>query len=97
VHDGLGVSLSAQPHKTIASKPILLKEVSLSNPKFIMMDDTEQWVELSGFFIAKGGEQYITIGNFKDDTELRIIRRIYLLFLLTVKIHVVVLMKNYKK
>ena len=75
VHDGFGVLLSAQPPKAIASKPLLLKEVSLSNPKFIMMDDAEQWVELSGYFVAKGGEQFITIGNFKDDKELRIIRR----------------------
>jgi gliding motility-associated-like protein len=28
--------------------------------------DTLNWVKISGKFIAQGGEQYLTIGNFKD-------------------------------
>ena len=31
--------------------------------------DTVAWVEISGFYPAMGGEQYITIGNFEGDSE----------------------------
>lgn len=31
--------------------------------------DTVAWVEISGFYPAQGGEQYITIGNFEGDSE----------------------------
>jgi gliding motility-associated-like protein len=33
--------------------------------------DTLNWVKISGQFIANGGEQYLTIGNFKDGTHLK--------------------------
>jgi gliding motility-associated-like protein len=31
--------------------------------------DTLNWVKISGKFIANGGEEYLTIGNFKDGTH----------------------------
>ncbi len=33
--------------------------------------DTLNWVKISGKFIAKGGEQFLTIGNFRDGTHLK--------------------------
>jgi gliding motility-associated-like protein len=33
--------------------------------------DTLNWVKISGTFIAQGGEQQLTIGNFKDGTHLK--------------------------
>ena len=33
--------------------------------------DTLNWVKISGKFIAQGGEQYLTIGNFKDGLHLK--------------------------
>ena len=36
------------------------------NPVII---DTLNWVKISGIYKAHGGEQYITIGNFKDDVH----------------------------
>lgn len=33
--------------------------------------DTLNWVKISGTFIAQGGEQYLTIGNFRDGTHLK--------------------------
>jgi gliding motility-associated-like protein len=33
--------------------------------------DTLNWVKISGTFLAQGGEQYLTIGNFKDGTHLK--------------------------
>jgi len=32
------------------------------------LTDTVNWMKISGNFIAKGGENYITIGNFKNDS-----------------------------
>jgi gliding motility-associated-like protein len=34
------------------------------DPTFIL--DTSNWIGLSGCFLAQGGEEYLTIGNFKD-------------------------------
>ncbi len=34
--------------------------------------DTLNWVKVSGTFIALGGEQYITIGNFKDGNHTKL-------------------------
>ena len=34
-----------------------------------IITDTIGWTKISGTFIASGGEQYITIGNFKDDSN----------------------------
>jgi len=33
--------------------------------------DTLNWVKISGTFTALGGEEYLTIGNFKDGTHLK--------------------------
>jgi hypothetical protein len=34
-----------------------------------IIKDTKKWVLVSGIYIAQGGEQYITIGNFKNNSE----------------------------
>ena len=34
-----------------------------------VMSDTSRWYRISGTYTAKGGEKWITIGNFKDDAE----------------------------
>jgi hypothetical protein len=34
--------------------------------------DTVSWVKVSGSFIAKGGEQYLTIGNFQNTDHIHI-------------------------
>ncbi|MEX2379920.1 MAG: gliding motility-associated C-terminal domain-containing protein [Vicingaceae bacterium] len=31
--------------------------------------DTSGWVKIEGIYLAEGGEQYLTIGNFNDDTN----------------------------
>lgn len=38
----------------------------INNPDGLFLIDTLNWVEVSGSFIATGGENFITIGNFKD-------------------------------
>jgi hypothetical protein len=34
-----------------------------------MLNDKQNWSLISGSFVANGGEQYITIGNFKNDAQ----------------------------
>jgi hypothetical protein len=38
-----------------------------NNPLTTPLDDRYGWTEVSGTFIAQGGEKYITIGNFNND------------------------------
>jgi len=40
-----------------------------NNPKKQELIDTLNWMKISGSFIAKGGEKYIVIGNFKNDSS----------------------------
>ena len=39
--------------------------VNYGNP---IISDTFNWIKVSAIFKAQGGEQYLTLGNFKDDT-----------------------------
>ena len=39
-----------------------------NNPKKQKLTDTLNWMKISGSFVAKGGEKYIAIGNFKNDS-----------------------------
>jgi hypothetical protein len=40
----------------------------IENPDGNVIKDTLNWTLISGEYVAKGGEQYITIGDFKDDS-----------------------------
>jgi gliding motility-associated-like protein len=37
----------------------------------MIFQDTMNWVKISGRFIANGGEEYLTIGNFRDGKHLK--------------------------
>jgi gliding motility-associated-like protein len=39
----------------------------ISNPATRLLNDTSNWIAITGVFIAAGGEKYITIGNFNTD------------------------------
>jgi hypothetical protein len=39
-----------------------------------LLDDTSNWMRISGYFLASGGEQYVTIGNFNDDAGTTIVQ-----------------------
>jgi|GEM_PF-1350459 hypothetical protein len=42
-------------------------EPHITNPEDRMLNDTSKWVSISGEYTAKGGEKYITLGNFRND------------------------------
>ncbi len=75
VADGLSVVLSKDKIKHSRKGVISGQTLAMSNPRLNMLDDTENWSLLSDVFVAQGGEEYITIGNFKNDKDLKIIRR----------------------
>ncbi|MFP5471253.1 MAG: T9SS type A sorting domain-containing protein [Bacteroidia bacterium] len=39
----------------------------IENPNSSYLNDKDNWMKVSGCFIASGGEEYITIGNFMND------------------------------
>ncbi len=41
----------------------------VQNPEWNIITDTTNWVKISGWFVAQGGEDYMTIGNFKTDAN----------------------------
>lgn len=75
VVDGLDVALSKEKIKHPRKGVIIGTKPAMSNPRLNMLDDTENWSLLSDVYIADGGEEYITIGNFKHDVDLKVIRR----------------------
>ncbi len=74
VTDGIAVSLSIQ--KLSADRAGLINGTAvMSNPRLNMLDECEGWMLISDIYKATGGEQYLTIGNFKQDRDLKIIKR----------------------
>ena len=53
--DDLGVLLNAEPQVTYEGEAFL--------------DDQDGWMTIEGSFIAEGGEQFLTLGNFDDDAN----------------------------
>lgn len=74
VTDGFGAILSKNKIAHDKNGVIAMPQ-SMSNPRLHMLDEASAWVRLSDVYTATGGEEYFTIGNFKQDRELKIIRR----------------------
>ncbi|MFY7972201.1 MAG: OmpA family protein [Flavobacteriales bacterium] len=74
VIDGMGVALT-KDRLTQERSLVVKHRPQLSNPHFYMLDDADGWVLISDVYTAQGGEQYITIGNFAIDKELKILSR----------------------
>jgi outer membrane protein OmpA-like peptidoglycan-associated protein len=47
----------------------------VSNPELHLLSDRWSWTRLSDAFQAKGGEQFVTIGNFKSPEVLHVMER----------------------
>lgn len=39
---------------------------SIENPDTVLLNDTMNWIRISGIYSAHGGERFLTIGNFRD-------------------------------
>jgi OOP family OmpA-OmpF porin len=74
VTDGIGILLSEKKAESNLQTELAFS-ATMSNPRLNMLDESNAWQLLSDIYIAKGGEEYLTIGNFKADKELKVIRR----------------------
>ncbi len=74
VTDGIGILLSEKKVESNLQSE-LAYVATMSNPRLNMLDESNEWQLLSDIYTAKGGEEYLTIGNFKADKELKVIRR----------------------
>jgi gliding motility-associated-like protein len=77
--DGIGMLFTKDTATTsigyLSFNPSLIPQVE--NPSGVILEDSVNWVLLSGNFTAVGGESYLTIGNFKEDGELTIKNRLH--------------------
>ncbi len=63
----IGAYLSSNPvNDTSAATLPYSPQVVSANSAFL--SDTANWIKVSGTYTALGGERFITIGNFKDDS-----------------------------
>ena len=69
VTDGIGLYLSVDSAVDYTINTNLPYIPQISNPAGNIIYDTLNWVQISGTYIANGGEKYFTIGNFKDDAN----------------------------
>ena len=55
-----------QRNTTITESVRTYYRPQVSNPADKVLDNTTEWVEISGEFTAEGGEKFLTIGNFNS-------------------------------
>ena len=65
--DALGITLTVEQIKAKNADRILQRPQITNCPGHIM-DNTDEWTEFCGYYRARGGEQYLTIGNFLDNS-----------------------------
>ncbi|HRY31782.1 MAG TPA: gliding motility-associated C-terminal domain-containing protein [Bacteroidales bacterium] len=66
--DGIGVHFSVG-EKRLQSPWVFGLQAHIDNPAGNFITDTLGWVRISGTYIAKGGEDHLIIGNFRDDAH----------------------------
>ncbi len=74
VTDGFGMYLSAEKIAHERNQVISITP-TMSNPRLHMLDEAHEWVLISDIYKAKGGEEFLTFGNFTLDRDLKIIKR----------------------
>ncbi len=74
VTDGLGILISVDKASSNSQSTLNLK-ATMNNPHLNMLDEAVEWQLLSDIYKAQGGEQYLTVGNFQKDRDLKVIRR----------------------
>lgn len=66
--DALGITLTVEQIKAKNADRILQRPQITNRPGHIM-DNMDEWTEFCGYYRARGGEQYLTIGNFLDNSS----------------------------
>jgi gliding motility-associated-like protein len=68
--DDIGMYLSNTAIGNMSSWEYLQYTPQIESPQGIFLSDTVNWVSISGVYIANGGEKFITIGCFKDYSQI---------------------------
>jgi hypothetical protein len=82
ISDDIGVRISNSPQPPYHGFPEYLQEIGLFyemtpqifNPEGHYLDNAEIWHEISGYYTASEGDEYIIIGNFKSDSNTTFIK-----------------------
>jgi len=67
--DLIGAYLSADSIICVNNGNLFNKTPQICNPYGNVLNDTLNWMKISGSFISAGGEQYMYIGDFYPDTQ----------------------------
>jgi len=67
--DAIGIHISTGPVSGSGTPSPLPFVPQISNPTNNILSDTSGWALVSGLYTAAGGENYITIGNFLNDSS----------------------------
>jgi hypothetical protein len=70
--DGIGGFLSMDTVYGVGVGQIIDSVPQVSVPDGVAIADKTNWTQVGGCFVAKGGESFLTIGNFKHDNQLTI-------------------------
>lgn len=65
--DDIGLYFSAAPFEQEALYPL---SPHIRQPEGILLKDSSDWTAIGGIYTASGGEQYLILGNFLDDTAM---------------------------
>jgi len=66
--DGFG-ALLVEGEFHLNSGKVINKIPQIDNPVGNLLQDSAGWTQISGYFTAKGGEDHLIIGNFRDDAH----------------------------
>ncbi len=75
ISDGIGAALTPLPFPRTRNMDIQYP-AELNNPPGNLLYYQEDWVTISAPYLATGGEQYITVGNFRADEDLLVKNRL---------------------
>lgn len=71
--DAMGACLTTDSiYEPLTSTALINYTPQVTNPAGNIINDTLNWILISGTYIAQGGEKYITIGNFNDNSNTNI-------------------------
>lgn len=65
--DRLGAYFSAGPVGPVPNYAALPYTPQVESPAFVFLTNSTGWTAITGTFVAAGGEDHVTIGNFHDD------------------------------
>ncbi len=66
----LGALFSIESHQKNSGYGRIVAQPQIENTNEFLTDSLN-WTEISGYFMAKGNEEYVTIGYFKDSADVK--------------------------